>query len=160
MGRILLWCDEHVYPKGRLSDRVGFGTGPAIEKGMDGNWNSYPIYKTEYFENIKKTFDLFPTLFEEDVDTPLTSFLQKQFNTDDIWSPLRNNYKDVKQFVRACETKVDGLRILQYLKSTCEDFSYFPYDDKKLYEVRDRLYQKENNLRIKFDVNYHTNFSW
>jgi hypothetical protein len=157
---ILLWCDEHVYPKARLSDRVGFGTGPAIDKGMGGDWDSYPIYKTEYFENVKKTFDLFPTLFEKDVDTPLTPFLMKQFNTDDVWSPLRKNYKQINQFVRACETKIDGLRILQYLKSSCDDFNYFPYHKENLYSVRDYLYKKENNLRIKFDVNFHSVFKW
>jgi len=46
----------------------------------------------------------------------MDEFLKKQFNTDELWRPLRDNYKDEKNFVKACIAKVDGLRILQFLK--------------------------------------------
>ena len=104
------------YPSARFSDRVNFGTGPALIKGAKGNWDSYPFYPAELFDKIGETYRLFPALHDKVLPTPLDGFLQKTFKTNDIWGPLRENYKDRKNFVKACSNKVDGLRILQFLK--------------------------------------------
>lgn len=115
---ILTWNTERVYPAGRLSDRVDFGTGPALNSGITGNWKSYPIYDYVLFDQVKASFDLFPPLFTQHVETPMGDFLANQFKNNDIWSALRNNYTDISRFVHACECKVDGLRILQFLKAS------------------------------------------
>lgn len=116
-GTILHWNPERVYPAARFSDRVLFGTGPAMIRGRNGDWSSYPIYNYRLFDDIKVTFDLFPSLYEKDADTPMTEFLKEILKTDDLWQPLRMNYRTKEQFVRACINRVDGLRILQYLKT-------------------------------------------
>jgi glycosyltransferase involved in cell wall biosynthesis len=64
-GNVLTWNKEKVYPAARYSDRVFFGTGPAMIKGRDGDWSSYPIYPFELFDEVKATYDLFPVLFEK-----------------------------------------------------------------------------------------------
>lgn len=115
-GGIGVWTDTTAYPSPRFSDRVLFGTGPALIKGNSGNWDSYPIYHYQLFDGVEKTFRLFPSLFEKDIPTPMDGFLKKQFNTEHLWQPLRKNYKDIDNFVKACMNKVDGLRILQYLR--------------------------------------------
>lgn len=115
-GKLGIWSDTVAFPSTRFSDRVNFGTGPALIKGHTGDWDSYPIYDYRFFDMIKETFDKFPILFKGEVQTPMDEFLQNQFKTKDLWGPLRNNYKDVKNFVKACISKVDGLRILQFLK--------------------------------------------
>jgi len=48
----------------------------------------------------------------------MDDFLKDIFKTEYIWNPLRKNYKDSGNFVRACINKVDGLRILQFLKKS------------------------------------------
>ena len=115
--KILTWNSEKVYPSGRLSDRVDFGTGPALKSGIEGNWKSYPIFDHELFDEVKKTFDLFLELYSNDVSTPMSNFLKKQFKSEDIWSPLRKNYRDINRFIHACECKVDALRIFQFLRT-------------------------------------------
>ena len=105
------------YPSSRFSDRVNFGTGPALIKGRAGNWDSYPFYPAELFDQVGETFALFPELFEKDLPTPMDNFLKEIFKTEDIWGPLRENYKDRGNFVKACINKTDGLRILQFLKN-------------------------------------------
>jgi glycosyltransferase involved in cell wall biosynthesis len=107
---------EKVYPAARFSDRVSFGTGPAMIKGDNGDWDSYPIYHHSLFDKVKQTFDLFPDLYIKDLETPMSSFLYEIFNTQNIWQPLRENFITQDQFVRACTQKVDALRILQFLK--------------------------------------------
>lgn len=116
-GQLLFWNEEHVYPGNRFSDRVYFGTGPAMIKGDSGDWLSYPIYHYELFDDIAKTYELFPGLFITNCNTPLDDFLQENFKEENIWDKLRDNTKNIKTFTKACHDKVDGLRILQYLKN-------------------------------------------
>lgn len=106
-----------VRPQGRTSSRVPFGTGPAIARGIDAMDDAYPFYAEAAFDAIRATYDLFPALFDADIETPMTLFLRQQLRTDDLWSPLRRNFKSRELFVHACAERVDGLRILQFLKS-------------------------------------------
>lgn len=132
-GEILVWNDESVYPSSRESDRVPFGTGPAVSKGKKGDWDSYPFYDQAGFERIGETYRLLPELFIQDCETPIDEFIQRSFG-ENIWEPLRKNFKTEKLFIRACHEKLDGLRILQLL----------------------RFYQKGNSLNnfIKFSREY------
>jgi len=115
-GKVLTWNAEKVCPEARYSDRVGFGTGPAMIRGRAGDWDRYPIYPSEFFDSIKQTTGLFPDLFEKDLSTPMDEFINEKFRGVNIWQPLRNNSKTKKQFVRACFHKLDAFRMLQYLK--------------------------------------------
>ena len=117
-GWIINHNREKVYPGTRYSDRVFFGTGPAMIKGSQGLWDSYPIYNHTLFDQVKRTYDLFPTLFENDQETPMDAFLTTQFRTENIYGPLRKNARSQSQFVKACHHKIDGLRVLQFLKSS------------------------------------------
>lgn len=144
-----------VRPQGRISSRVPFGTGPAIAKGIAAMEDSYPFYSDEGFAAVKATYDLFPALYDGDIDTPMTPFLRQQLATDDLWSPLRANFKSRDLFVRACAERVDGLRILQYLKNTPAyrlpsstlpvDFLHDSID--LLDDYRNRLFNLEMSLR-------------
>lgn len=124
-GNIIIDCEEVIYPASRFSDRVYFGTGPAMIRGRAGNWSSYPIYDQDLFLEIKATYDLMPELYHADVTTPMDSFLAESFQVEisDVWGPLRVNSPNVSQFVKAAVQKVDGLRILQYLKSSDAQYS-------------------------------------
>lgn len=115
-GNILNWNPENVYPAARFSDRVFFGTGPAMIKGNNGDWMSYPIYHYSLFDEIGKTYRLFPELYNNDVQLPIDNFLKEQFRDDKWWLSLRNNFKTQHHFIKACYEKIDGLRTLQYLK--------------------------------------------
>ena len=154
-GDVLLWNENHVYPQGRFSDRVAFGTGPAMIKGSHGDWNSYPFYKKQFFDDVAETFETFPQLYEKDIDTPMTSFLKTVFKTDDLWSPLRKNYKSVEQFVHACIVKVDALRILQFLRFSMRisaDQVQDKYSSLDYSMIRDNMYHVENEYRMKHDM--------
>jgi len=117
-GSISNYNPIKIYPQARFSDRVNFGTGPAMIKGDSGDWSSYPFYIPELFSHVAETFKAFSVLFEKDVMTPMTDFLKNQLKKEDIWGPLRKNFKQKHLFVNACIQLVDGLRILQYLKES------------------------------------------
>lgn len=114
-GKLIHWNDEMVYPATRYSDRVFFGTGPALRKGKDGDWSSYPVYHHKLFDAISETYSSFNQLFISDIPTPLDVFLRSKFRNLP-WEALRQNFKTASHFIRACSEKIDGLRILQFLK--------------------------------------------
>lgn len=120
MTPINTWNEEPVYPAGRLSDRVFFGTGPAISKGMNGEWKSYPIFHHSLFEPVKEAYEKIEQLFTEDIENPFLLFLQEQFNEANLWEPLRKNNKDLPHFQRAFHEKADGLRIFQFIRQEHE----------------------------------------
>ena len=141
-----------VQPQGRSSQRVPFGTGPAVSLSMEEQAVRYPFYSAEAFANVYKTCQMFEMLYERDVDTPLTQFLQQQIKTSDIWEPLRSNYRSRDKFVRACNERLDGLRILQYLKTQPIeqdpiDFASAPF--QSLLDLRQAMYDREMELRRK-----------
>jgi len=116
-GRLLHFNGEIVYPAARLSDRVFFGTGPALIKGIEGDWSSYPVYNHRLFDKIVETYKIFGALYTKDVATPLDDFLIRRFK-ELPWNVLRQNFKSQAHFIRACHEKIDGLRILQFLKES------------------------------------------
>ena len=77
----------------------------------------YPLYPYEGFDAIAETYSMFPHLFYEDIETPMSQFLHEQLKTDNLWGPIRKNFKTMDLFVHSCQERVDGLRILQFLKT-------------------------------------------
>ncbi len=130
-GQLLISNNQKVFPAARFSNRVFFGTGPAMIKGSSGDWSSYPIYHHSLFREVKNLFAVVELLYNEDFkfESKFYSFLKEQFKDENFLKPLRKNAKSVSQFVRAFHTKVDGLRILQFLKSNQQIMSM---DDRDL----------------------------
>ena len=154
-GNVLLWHDSLAYPDGRYSDRVGFGTGPALNNLKNLNRTSYPLYSDVYFNEIKETFDHFEELYKKDVELPMTRFLKSTFKTDDLWQPLRDNYKDMENFTKACVNKVDALRILQYLhfRQSSHDAKDIVYPVESYKHIREDMYSQEQKQRRQHDLN-------
>lgn len=173
-GLVLDYCDAVVLPSARLSSRVPIGTGPAMIRGIDGDWSGYPFYPAQLYDEVKTTFDAFPALYKKDFETPMSEFLRSALKEDDLWEPLRKNFKSEKQFVRACEIRVDGLRIRQFLRyrylqnpqddlSVLNDFLRKKYatfvpdsgfggtDIPTLNAIRDILFESEQKVRKKRD---------
>ena len=140
-GKMVFFNPEKVYPAARFSDRVYFGTGPAMIKGNQGDWMSYPIYSMHHFDEIRVTTDLFREFFRKTKATPAVSFLIKLLKEEDPFQLLRENFKDPATFVRACHEKFDGLRILQFLKSQQSNDSN--NDEEHLREFLSRFYPDE-----------------
>ncbi len=132
-GWICNYNPKRVYPATRYSDRVFFGTGPALIKGSRGDWESYPVYSHMLFDRVKATIDMFPALYTKKRETPMCPFFHSQFGESDIFAPLRQNAATREKFIRAAHQKVDGLRILQFLKNrskadtTCDEQNLMGY---------------------------------
>jgi len=129
-GPVIIGSETEIYPAARFSDRVYFGTGPAMIRGREGRWDSYPVYAMESFGKIAATYALFPELYKHDLPVPLDDFLLQWNEGRPFWAPLRENAASVEAFVKACMQRLDGLRILQYLKADNENYPLT--DEEKL----------------------------
>ena len=148
-GQVLLWNGEMVYPEARFSDRVFFGTGPAMIRGAAGDWSSYPVYPWRYFDEILETYTILPQLYLQPVKTKVVRFLSVTFREEDPFQPLRLNHKDLEHFTRGFHEKFDGLRILQYLKTAKEkDLST---DEANLWEFLQRFYTQPELENLDID---------
>lgn len=126
-GRVVGWSDVAVAPATRKSRRVPVGTGQAIVAACEGGHaDRYPLYPARLFERVGLTTATFPDLFGGPVATPLDDFLRETTGANDPWQPLRENHKTPGRFVKACHERLDGLRILQYLKA---EYRRAPSDD-------------------------------
>ncbi len=148
-GEVLLWNDEMVYPEARFSNRVFFGTGPAMIKGAAGDWTSYPVYSGNLFDDIRETYALLSRLHRQPVDTKIVRFIATVFSEDDPLEPLRINHKTPEKFIRAFHEKFDGLRILQYLKTHHDTES--SSDEDNLWEFLQRFYPSGELEKLKID---------
>lgn len=143
-GKILTWNREKVYPAARFSDRVYFGTGPAMIKGAAGDWSSYPLYHHSWFDEICSTYDLFTELYLRDLETPMDEFLKEVFPAEPVWDKLRGNATSADKFAWACHQKIDGLRVLQYLKWRQRQSP--ANDEQNLMQFLERFYPKAEIL--------------
>lgn len=126
-GRLIQALDAVVVPATRRSVRVPVGTGQAIIAGCDGlHPERYPLYDHRWFDAVGETTQLFGELHERNVETPLDDFLNQKLDGSDPWERLRQNNPDRRRFIHACHERVDGLRVLQYLK---ERYRADPCDD-------------------------------
>lgn len=120
MGGLSLFNTKCVYPASRFSDRVPFGTGPAMIQGSRGIWDSYPIYLHTCFAPIQEAYTHLHDIFDNNfiiTDNDFLSFLQKDTEKQDIWQDIRKNVSDYPHFVKAFHQKADGLRLLQYVRT-------------------------------------------
>ena len=154
MGDVGTWNAECVYPAARYSNRVAFGTGPAMMRGAAGNWESYPLYSAASFQKIADTYRQIDRLYTEDIDNDFIRFLQAQFKSDDLWGPLRANARTVEQFRHSFHEKADGLRILQFLRqehqregASAEERAIEGLPTEALARLRDEMFEKEMERR-------------
>ena len=117
-GTVYNYSDGMVFPSPRQSDRVPFGTGSSVALGTEKIASTYPLFDYRSFDEVKNATEMFESLYEGNLESPVFDFLSKQLNTDNLWQPLRDNNKFVEKFVHACHERLDGLRIFQYLRQT------------------------------------------
>lgn len=128
-GAVLRHSPALSHPSPRLSTRVFFGTGPALNKGLEGQWASYPIYPMSLFGRMQDAYEALPDLYDflcgPEVPDGLCRPLARKFDFwtsafgEGWWKPIKAHCGGRKaQFVRACMEKFDALRSLQFLKAS------------------------------------------
>ena len=171
-GKVLTHLHAKALPAARVSNRVAFGTGPAITESLAGNKPRYQILHPNLYEPIGQLYQMLPALFSKNQSTPLDDKIAATFKQPSIWEPLRNNAKTTETFLKACHQKLDALRTWQWLRQGATHYDpdeallanlqlFLPDihkqlsgsmpDYSQLVEIRDRLCQVECIKRKAYD---------
>ena len=157
-GAVLRHSPALSHPSPRLSTRVFFGTGPALNKGVEGQWASYPIYPMSLFGRMQDAYEALPDLYDflcgPEVPDGLCRPLARKFDFwgaafgSDWWKPIKAHCGGRKaQFVRACMEKFDALRSLQFLKA-----SYVQDDRQDWLNLRELCHELWGRLGLRVSV--------
>ncbi len=124
MGRVGEITSTKVYPSARLSDRVPFGTGPVLQKWLNGEDDLTQTYNFKAFQDLKiffdqkdKMFQMPKAIFSEFVSQlpkPVGSFLVH----DDFWkelADLNKNCSSLETFQNRFFQKFNAFKILKFL---------------------------------------------
>ena len=140
-----------VYPSARLSDRVPFGTGPILQKWMNGEEDLTETYNLQAFIDLKKLFDIKEKFYKIDetefnkIILVLPKSVQQFLNEDNFWnelSDLNRNCSTLKTFGNRFFQKFNAFKILKYLNFAHEHF----------YEKVDLSIQIENLTEKKLQI--------
>ena len=120
-----------VFPSARLSNRVPFGTGPVLQKWIDGKEDLTKTYNFDAFCDLKYFFDIKDQLYLIDktdykllvIKLPLSvaNFLIE----DDFWkeiSDLNQNCSSLKSFQTRFFQKFNAFKILKFLNFSHSEF--------------------------------------
>ncbi|MDH8701958.1 glycosyltransferase involved in cell wall biosynthesis [Dysgonomonadaceae bacterium PH5-43] len=126
LGKTKFINTTKVYPAARISDRVPFGTGPAIAKMLEENQLYKLTYQVKAFEELKQLFDLLDSFFKqtsEDVVMQckiLPKHLQAFLLEDDFFSKveeINQHTSSVNNFKKRFFNYFNAFKILKYLNA-------------------------------------------
>lgn len=120
-----------VFPSARLSNRVPFGTGAAIQKWMAGTEDLTKTYNFKAFADLKIFFDNHEKLFDIEEEKYLSIISDmpesvKQFLLhDNFWNELddlNKNCSSLKTFQARFFHKFNAFKVLKYMNFAHEHF--------------------------------------
>lgn len=124
IGNIGEISSTKVYPSARLSNRVPFGTGPILQKWMDGEEDLTKTYDFKAFTDLKLFFDMKTKFFqiEQSEYKNLLSTLPESVSDflvyDNFWielEDLNRNCSTTESFQVRFFQKFNAFKILKYL---------------------------------------------
>ena len=141
-----------VFPAPRVSDRVPFGTGASVRNIVKAG--HYRVYNFELFRLLKKFYDLFPALEQEDIQEKIPQEIiayirRKSFN--DSLAECRKYASSPNAFKKRMYDKFDAFFIVKFLNSFDSTSNFPPVDVLEaarmmIDEIKDSLNVVANNI--------------
>jgi hypothetical protein len=131
MGPIHQIGETVVFPSARISRRVPFGTGAAVEKIVSGAAQEDHLYDPRIFMILKEWIALMKQSYNrsesqilaraDDIDPGLGSFLVARGFLS-VWPKIRSNLKDPKTYDRQFHNWFDGFETLKLVNYLTKEF--------------------------------------
>lgn len=118
--------DTYVYPLARFSDRVPFGTGPALQKIIDEPEQVLKVYSRQSFTVLKQFFDLIDEMYKKSTEeiivliSSLNKTLQNFLNDTHFIESIvdcNENSASLKTFKKRFFHNFNAFKIIKYLNS-------------------------------------------
>lgn len=127
-GQIILYNTHLVYPATRYSDRVPFGTGPALISELQHQSEMYPFYSGKWFDKIRDFYQTFQFRFNNIYSDEFDVIIEKIFNlkSQELWHKLRKNNPTLERFIHACHCKFDALWTFKTIRHFHQNSEKYP----------------------------------
>ncbi len=114
IGEIDTTC---VFPSARISDRVPFGTGPVLQKWMNGDKSLQETYSFKAFQDLKQLFDLLSQLYESTEEHSGLNEVNLSESLNQFL--LEDGFSDALKEIKANSSKFDSFkkRFFQYFNA-------------------------------------------
>ena len=143
LGEVKVLKDTFVFPLARFSDRVPFGTGPAIQKIVDEPDGILKVYSRQSFQELKKFFDMKEFFFKKDDATIISKVSELHpilidFLIENEYLKLlkdcNENCATLNSFVKRFFHNFNAFRIVKYLNYVHPE----PFKLEKITSVADK----------------------
>lgn len=149
-----------VYPSGRVSDRVPFGTGKAVGDIVQSSdsYKTYAFNSFTYFQAINQTiFDSYPDFNEELLDEfqKATPYLKSISFFENLWTIVKNT-SNKDSFTKRYYQYMDAFQLMKYLHFMRDNH----YVNQPVLEVVNDFQKAQNKdefENIKYALQYYRN---
>lgn len=142
LGKVKELNDAGVYPLARFSDRVPFGTGPALQKIIGEPDGIMKVYSRRSFSELKRLFEIKDSLYQKEyqdivnamaqLHPSLGEFLLQNGFPEDM-ADCNKNSASLATFQKRFFHHFNAFRIIKYLNAVHPD----PFQYEKISEVSD-----------------------
>lgn len=148
IGIISSWLNNTIYPAARISNRVVFGTGPAISLNLENQIKKYPFYPTYLFKKIESYYQILE--HSNTIDDIIKNL--KEIIPEEIILKIYKNHPQRDKFVHAIHEYFDAFHILKFLNAHYSveinnDFEYFKNFYQELFK-KDIIYKNWQEISI------------
>lgn len=156
LGELAEITDAFVYPSGRVSDRVPFGTGAAMTKWMNHTGDLTMTYRFDAFMDLKQLFDKVGKLYKvsstnyAEILSSLPKTVQKYLNSvsfHDKLGEINRNSSTAESFRKRFYQVFDAFQVLKFMNQAHEH----PYANQSLEEAISQLREAEKNHNPSFE---------
>jgi glycosyltransferase involved in cell wall biosynthesis len=131
LGMVGAIYTTRVFPSARLSNRVPFGTGAAIQKWMEGTEDLTKTYNFKAFTDLKTFFDANEKLFHTDeagylyLISGMPDSIRQFLLQDNFWTELddlNKNCSSLKSFQTRFFHKFNAFKVLKFMNFAHDGF--------------------------------------
>lgn len=117
-----------VYPSPRISDRVPFGTGRAMQNYLSSEQKSYTTYAIQSFLDLKQLVDQLDNLYHNEIDLPSSvSEYLKTISFNENLQKIKQNSTSLIHFKQLFFNWFNAFKVLKFVHFAREH--YYAYED-------------------------------
>lgn len=125
-----------VFPSPRVSDRVPFGTGRAMQNYLSNSDMSFTTYNFNSFIDLKVLVDNLDKLWEQEIELPNpVSFYLKTINFEDNLKKIKQNSTSLNHFKQLFFNWFNAFKVLKYVHFARDNY----YRDGDVFEEANKL---------------------